>query len=464
MALNMKRIALFIFLSLWCPYLFAQEYAPFEGLEIDRVVIKNGSGFSFQWDWDNSEASKWGLTERHRKIPYDNGNGKIRYLDHNWWGWQNETIVNETLSDGSRKTSSNNPYISVSWNLHPEWLILCIKNNTSFYLVVDLGSIYGFASPPEPNLSDRRYEVGESSLALVNSLGDVYHTLLLPPHVESSASFYNKMWKIGHVVNKNGQYTLSGENRSIFMDVIENNARVDLSFQIGIFRSDPLLRNKSLMQQRSKFTYRMDTPTEVMQGYRGPYFQEGLAYYINEDYASLFSDADMRIEELLICKYKKSSSRIKTSLNGFGFRVFDDSVSTTRSSHASPSEDNSMIRPQDEPANHLGMSVSEVRKVSPGLRYSSTRNGMEEYEYDGISYSFKDGKLVCEYTTIDGGQGFGRRVYNSFVSKFKETNYSRIGEANPGIIFYYSTFSVSFTYWASDDSVSITYQSYDYWK
>ena len=66
---------------------------------------------------------------------------------------------------------------------------------------------------------------------------------------------------------------------------------------MGIFRSDPLLINKNYMDESEPFMYHRDTPTIVYHKYKGPYFKEGSAYYINEDYSTLFNNADMRIQD-----------------------------------------------------------------------------------------------------------------------------------------------------------------------
>ena len=314
-----QSIAFFFICSLVLfPYQAIAQTKQLVSLEMDWVMIENGSGFNYQSDWNPYEANNWGLVEKHRQFSYKEAySGTIRYFDLSWWGWRNESFQNTTLTDGSVMATANCPYIAISLNLHPEWLILRVKNNTNFYVVADLSSLHAFASPPLPNYEDRRYEVGESSISLCNHYGNTYHTVLLPPYGQIEVPYYNNMWKIGHFSGSSN--TLSGEDRSIVCSAIENGARIDFYLEMGIFRSDPLLINKNYMRESEPFMYHRDTPKIVYHKYKGPYLKEGSAYYINEDYSTLFNNADMRIQEHIVTKYKKSYQQKSVFVNDYGF-------------------------------------------------------------------------------------------------------------------------------------------------
>lgn len=82
-------------------------------LEMDWVMIENGSGFNYQSDWNPYEANNWGLVEKHRQFSYKEAyTGAIRYFDLSWWGWKNESFQSTALSDGSILTTANCPYIA----------------------------------------------------------------------------------------------------------------------------------------------------------------------------------------------------------------------------------------------------------------------------------------------------------------------------------------------------------------
>ena len=458
----MRRYILMIILVA-IGFVASAQQEQFVSLEIDRIAVKNGQGFNYQWEWEEYEAQKWGLTQRHRQYPYDDGTGRTRYLDHTWWSWQDERITKTTLTDGSVKSSSQSSFINVSVNLHPQWLILSVKNLTNYYLVLDLSSMgHVTISPPEPNMKNRRYDVSLSMGSLMNYYGSQYHTVVLPPYAEIDVPYYNQMWKSGRLVSNNGNFSMSGEDRNLISKEVENGARVDLNLSIGIFRADPLVRNKAFMQNEEDHYFRYEIPSEHYHKYQGAYFKIGSAYYIAEDYASLFDGPDMRIQEQIICKYTRTNRELPTKQNELGFLQFAGNVQSSTETHFVPKSDNSMIRKEDEPKHHLGQTISQVRSIAPGLKYVSSSNGKSEYEYDDIQYTFKNGVLVCEYTEIEGGNGFGLTAYKEFVNKFKKTNYSNISESNNSTTFYYSNFSISFLYWAASDSFSICYRSFDY--
>ena len=64
--------------------------------------------------------------------------GKRNYITQEYWGWDGESITNETLSNGSVVTTSRNRYIQTSLNLHPEYLYVTFSNLTSYYIGVEL--------------------------------------------------------------------------------------------------------------------------------------------------------------------------------------------------------------------------------------------------------------------------------------------------------------------------------------
>lgn len=293
---------------------FAQQ-EQFVSLEIDRIFVKNGDRFSYSLEWDEYEAKKMGLIQRHKQYPYEVGSGNIRYFDHSWWSWEDEYITKTTLTDGSIKSSYQSSYISVSVNLHPQWLILSIKNLTSNYLVLDLNLGLVSVSPPEPNLKNRKYDVETSMVTLENYYGSKYHTAILPPNAEIDVPYYNKLWKYKRS---------SGDDKNIIYKDVENGARVDLNLSIGIFRTDPISQYKALMQNayEEEYYFGYDTPSQYFHKYQGGFFKYGSAYYIAEDYAQLFNSPDMLITEQIICKYARTSRLLPTKQNELGFMQF----------------------------------------------------------------------------------------------------------------------------------------------
>ena len=331
------RLFLSTFTMLFMCTLVCAQHKPFVCLEIDRIAIKKGQGLNYQWEWEEDEATQWGLIERHRKCPYDDGFGRIRYTDHSWWIWEDEKLVKETLLNGSVRSSSKSSFLNISLNLHPECLILSVENLTNHYIVIDLSSMRPIHFyPPEPNLKRESYDILISQGLIMNYYGSQYSTVILPPFAEIDVPYHNKFWK-GRSFFKDGTLLKTGEDRNIICEEIANGSRVDLCLSIGIFRDDPLERNKAYMKKPNyEYCICYESPIEFRQKNQGAYFKVDSAYYIEGEYDSLFDEADMSIQAQIICRYTRSSYMIPTKQNKLGFLMFDGNFETSSEMHYVP--------------------------------------------------------------------------------------------------------------------------------
>lgn len=307
------RICLFIFAAIGLPFQISAQTRPFEALEMDWVMVEDNDGYS-RFEWEPYRANKIGVTEKHRQMPFKYGNSDhVVYSDFSWWGWKNETLQSLTLPDGSVEAITNSPYITVSLNLHPEWLIMKVKNNTNYYAVIDVGSLSAAAGPPIPE--NGHYGAEASMISLCNLYGINYHIAVLPPMGQIEVSYYNHMWKYGHLLGYN---TPTNEKSRIVHSSVDNGARIDFSLDIGFYNLDPIALNSYYMREEQPYWYESGTPKPVRQYYRGPYFSEGTAYYILDDYKLLFNKADMNIREHIVAKYRKDNRQISVFENEYG--------------------------------------------------------------------------------------------------------------------------------------------------
>lgn len=89
----------------------------------------------------------------------------------------------------------------------------------------------------------------------------------------------------------------------------------------------------------------------------------------------------------------------------------------------------------NEPKNNLGKTVSQLRMKFPNLSYKEQRNGLTEYESDGIDFTFKNGVVVAETMGIDGGKSFCYDWFCSMEKTFMKTEYKReTGRSNNGMV------------------------------
>ena len=122
-----------------------------------------------------------------------------------------------------------------------------------------------------------------------------------------------------------------------------------------------------------------------------------------------------------------------------------------------------------EPKNNLGKTLSQLRQDFPNLRYVKARGGLIEYTSDGITFTFKNNKVVAESMGVDGGGNFAYDWFNAMMESFERTSYKRatqLSEDNFTLTrtFYYSDFWITLVYWKSDGYTIITYQNSDYFK
>ena len=120
------------------------------------------------------------------------------------------------------------------------------------------------------------------------------------------------------------------------------------------------------------------------------------------------------------------------------------------------------------PPNNLGKTRNELQQKFHNLRFSESRNGFEEYTSDGITFTFKYGKVVAETMGVDKGRRFGYDWYTAMVNSFSKTSYSRVSNSEDSMmmtmIFYYPDFWITLGYWKQDGYTTITYQNSDYFK
>ena len=455
----MKRLYIFISIILLLNNItcFSQELEQQVSLEIDRLVVKNGQGFNYVWEWDEYEGSKWGLEQRSKKLPYESL-GRIQYLTQEWWGWSNESITNEVLPDGSIKTTSHNPYVQTSLNLHPEYLYIEVKNTTQYYISVDLSSISMTISYPENDINrfDKKYEFSQ---IVFNELGSPYHYVIIPP--------YSSI-KSGIVGNMHNFTTRNTSYKFISSEVL-NDSRLDISLEMGIYRDNPIVRNKTFLDEyKIEYEYYSNrfAPNNVKIPYRGGCFENTYgSYYIYEDCISILGSPDLRIEEQIICKIKKTNKKLLTKKNKYGLKEYCDNVETTVSSKQTPQVDNELVRKDDEPRNLIGKSISDIRQVFPDLKYVRQESGKSVYEFMNLEFIFKNSTLVCETLCIRDGYS----EYLQILKKLENTPYQQKSDENNNnlvrsIIYYYSDFSVIVSYWKSDNMIIYVTQSYDYFK
>ena len=76
------------------------------------------------------------------------------------------------------------------------------------------------------------------------------------------------------------------------------------------------------------------------------------------------------------------------------------------------------------PPNNLGKTKSELKQKFRDLRFTEARNGLEEYESDGVYFTFKNGEVVAECMGVDDGRKVGYEWFLAMNKAFQKTSYT----------------------------------------
>lgn len=112
-----------------------------------------------------------------------------------------------------------------------------------------------------------------------------------------------------------------------------------------------------------------------------------------------------------------------------------------------------------EPANNLRKTVQELRLKFPDLKTWGGQGEIINYKSKeaNVLFETKDGKVISEYTTYEGDDGFLQMWYNSLIESFsKNARHFLWGTNKNSISFFYSYFNIYISY-HPNESVTISY-------
>ena len=117
-----------------------------------------------------------------------------------------------------------------------------------------------------------------------------------------------------------------------------------------------------------------------------------------------------------------------------------------------------------EPGNNLRKTVRELRLKFPDLKTWGRQGETLCYKSPEAEAFFyiKDGKVISEFSFIDGEDGFLKMWYSSLIKEFsKSARHFTWGTNKNSIILYYSYFEVHISY-EPNEHVYISYSLYPY--
>ena len=121
------------------------------------------------------------------------------------------------------------------------------------------------------------------------------------------------------------------------------------------------------------------------------------------------------------------------------------------------------------PPNNLGKTKSELKQKFRDLRFTEARNGLEEYESNGVYFTLKNGQVVAECMGVDDGRKVGYEWFLAMNKAFQKTSYTRVTELTNDAMqlsrtFYYPNFWITISHWKDDGYTTVTYQNSNYFK
>ena len=119
---------------------------------------------------------------------------------------------------------------------------------------------------------------------------------------------------------------------------------------------------------------------------------------------------------------------------------------------------------QQEPANNLGKTLTELKQKFPDLTPCGQYGGANSYTSSSANmlFSIKKNMVITEFAVLECEKGFERDMYYAIVNRFlEEKAHKSYLEGNDGksISIFYSYFYIYLSYTPGSD-VSISYKLY----
>ena len=280
------------------PLSYAQKRVA--SITIEHIEIEETGRFSSKKSPDNESIQMLSLVSRNYRGWYS------------YWTFPNSSSYTSSLSDGTSVGIYRSSILDINTHLKGQEMSLELKNNSSFWLSVDLSSffygIYYYDSVrdywAQYPIEEFQYTLG----TLFNYDRGAYDVTVLPPGSSTTASFFR----------------IDGYSKGydIISNCIKDQSRFDYTIAIKLYQSNPFSQEASRMKKPSSSGYAQQAPKQHFLPYKGPFFKEGDAIHLysgNEDYLlPEYKTFELKCVSIVKIGHKD----IKTHINEFGLEVY----------------------------------------------------------------------------------------------------------------------------------------------
>ncbi len=270
-------------------------------IKIDRIEVLEGSPYG-NGSPSNNIISQLGLIQSSYKGYYS------------YWHLPNATTQSINNGDGSVSSILNSTPLKISINNKGQEITFEVTNNSNYWIGIDPSStnynISYFSGDDIVPYSGADFD--KTLGMLFNYERGEYDYIILPPRSNASWS----MFRIDGIQ----------KGYDIISACIKNGSRMDFSFPIYVYSTDPISSELGKMRKRNTYQFSPQTPAKVRLSYKGPYYKEGEAYHVHNDYIDVVRPNYSYIMELaklkFVCDIAVSRTAIPYKKNDFGLNVY----------------------------------------------------------------------------------------------------------------------------------------------
>lgn len=233
---------------------------------------------------------------------------------YSYWQLPNVTIQNIDNEDGSVSSILNSSPLKISVNNKGQEITFEVTNNSNHWIGIDPSSTnYNISYFSGDDLIPYSGADFDKAIGLLfNYERGEYDYVILPPKAKTSWS----MFRIDGIQ----------KGFDIISSCIKNGSRMDFTFPLYIYSTDPISSNLGKMRKRNPYHYSPQTPLKVRLNYNGPYYREGDAYHIHNDYIDgvrpNYSYTMESAKLKFVCDISISRFATPTKKNSFGLYIY----------------------------------------------------------------------------------------------------------------------------------------------
>jgi hypothetical protein len=230
---------------------------------------------------------------------------------HNWYYYYtfpNCSNRRVGLSNGMELGTYSSSVLDINVLLKGQVLEMEIKNNTPYWLSIDMSSIsydiFHYDSTHDYYAPYTGADLSSSIGLLFNMYRGGYNVIVIPPKASTNSSFYRI------------------DERDIIGKAILDESRLDFQLKVNLYLEDPFSQQISKMKKPTASAFGTNTPIEKIIRYEGAFLKDGESirlYEGNEDY--LLPEYKAFLIKC-VCSVNVTGKMLQTHIDDCGLEVY----------------------------------------------------------------------------------------------------------------------------------------------